>query len=123
MRDKKLLTDALVKELDPELGITTKVAMTTWWINFRSNGGMRLTKMGYFIFDNELELAKYEYIIENPVKFTQKLVLAMDRKLQTPYYIETEKNIPKKVIFFGSREAVMTTLYGDLKRFLDNYTP
>jgi hypothetical protein len=24
-------------------------------------------------------------------------------------------------VFFGSREAVMVNLYGDLKKFLDNY--
>jgi hypothetical protein len=26
-------------------------------------------------------------------------------------------------VFFGNREAVMVNLYGNLQKFLDNYTP
>jgi hypothetical protein len=50
-------------------------------------------------------------------------MLALDRKIQMPYYISATKGIPKKIVFFGSREAVMINLYGDLQKFLDNYTP
>ena len=31
--------------------------------------------------------------------------------------------ISKKIVFFGSQEAVMVNLYGDLKKYLDNYQP
>jgi hypothetical protein len=48
-------------------------------------------------------------------------VLKLDRRLQMPYYIEVKKKIPINVVFFGSREAMMAKLYGDLNKFLDNY--
>ena len=120
-RDKRKLTEELVKQLDPDLGITVKRAMHTWWFNIRKNGGMRLTGPGYTVFVEQLDLARYEWPIQDPLEFNQHLILALDRKLQMPYYISAVKGIPKKIIFFGSREAVMLNLYGDLNKFLDNY--
>ena len=97
--------------------------MRTWWFNLRSSGGMRLTTAGYQTFCKELDLEHYSFNIDNPLEFNQHMILDMDRKLQMPYYINAVKGIPKRVIFFGSREAMVTNLYGDLKKFLDNYTP
>ena len=123
MRDKQGLAEELVKQLDPDLGITVKRAMHTWWFNIRKNGGMRLTTLGYQLFTKELDIARYEFAIADPLQFNQHIILDMDRKLQMPYYIHAVKGIPKKIIFFGSKEAMVTNLYGDLKKFLDNYQP
>lgn len=120
-RDKRSLTERLVQQLDIDLGITIKQAMHTWWFNLRKNGGMRLTTTGYHVFTRELDLEHYEYAIADPMQFNQQLILDMDRKLQMPYYIHATKGVPKKIVFFGSREAVMVNLYGNLKKFLDNY--
>jgi hypothetical protein len=38
-----------------------------------------------------------------------------------PYYIVATKGVPKAVVFFDSKEAVLANLYGDLEKFLDNY--
>jgi hypothetical protein len=123
MRNKKKLTEELVGQIDPELGHTVKRAMHTWWFNIRNNGGMRLTANGYRVFREELDLVCYEFPINIPTDFNQQMILEMDNKLQMPYYIHAVKGIPKKIVFFGSKEAVMTNLYGDLKKFLDNYNP
>jgi hypothetical protein len=121
VRDKKKLTEELVKQLDPDLGVTVKLAMHTWWFNIRKNGGMRLTGPGYSVFVEQLDLARYEWPIQDPLSFNQHVILALDRKMQMPYYISAIKGIPKKIVFFGSQEAVMVNLYGDLQQFLDNY--
>ena len=84
---------------------------------------MRLTSAGYNVFTNELDIARYEWNIPDPMAFTQRVILALDRKIQMPYYIVTIKGIPKKIVFFGNREAVMINLYGNLQQFLDNYQP
>jgi hypothetical protein len=123
VRDKKKLTETLVNQLDPEWGITVKKAMHTWWFNLRSSGGMRLTSAGYHAFTEELDLEHYTYNVNDPTDINQQMILDMDRKLQMPYYIHAVKGVPKKVMFFGSKEAMVTNLYGDLKKFLDNYTP
>jgi hypothetical protein len=123
VRDKRKLTEELIKQLDPDLGITVKRAMHTWWFNIRKNGGMRLTGPGYTVFTEQLDLARYEWPIQDPHQFNQHVILALDRKMQMPYYISATKGVPKKIVFFGSREAVMVNLYRDLQQFLDNYEP
>ena len=123
MRDKLALTRELVAQLPEDDRIGVNDARRSWWFNFRANGGMRLTGQGYHAFRILLDLAYYEFEIRDPMMFNQRMILSMDRKLQTPYYISAVKGIPKKVVFFGSKEAVMTNLYGDLKKFLDNYEP
>jgi hypothetical protein len=97
--------------------------MSTWWFNLRKNGGMRLTGIGHMAFVKDLDLEHYEYAISDPMTFNQQTILKLDRKMQTPYYIHAVKGIPKKIVFFGSREAVMANLYGNLQQFLDNYKP
>jgi hypothetical protein len=121
VRDKRKLTEQLVAQLNVDLGITIKSAMHTWWFNLRRNGGMRLTATGYATFVNELDLEHYEYPIDDPMQFNQHLILDLDRKMQMPYYIHAVKGVPRKIIFFGSKEAVMVNLYRNLKQFLENY--
>ena len=121
VRDKRKLTEQLVNQLDPELGYTVKSVMHSWWCNLRRNGGMRLTSTGYQALVRDLDLEHYQYSITDPMQFNQQMILDLDRKMQMPYYIHAVKGIPKKIIFFGSREAVMVNLYGNLQQFLDNY--
>ena len=117
------LTHDLVGQLDPELGITDKIAMKTWWHNIRSSGGMRLTHAGYYIFDQVLKLTSYSFDLEDPHVLNSSILLSTDKKIQSPYYIMAKHTVPKKIILFGSSEAVMINLYGDFKRWLDNYRP
>jgi hypothetical protein len=123
VRDKRQLTQTLINLLPEEQRISVDSALPTWWYNLRKNGGMRLTGLGYHVFVDDLELEHYEYTIQDPVAFNQITILKLDRKLQTPYYIHAVKGVPKKIVFFGSREAVVANLYGNLEQFLDNYRP
>jgi hypothetical protein len=120
---KKQLTHDLVQQLDPELGITEKVAMSTWWHNTRPTGGMRLTSTGYAVFSKDLDLAQYSFDLDDPYVLNGAMILEMDQKLQMPYYILAKRSGTWKIILFGSSEALVATLYGDFKRWLDNYQP
>jgi len=120
-RDKKKLTQQLIDMLPDDQTLSLSDAMSLWWFNLRKNGGMRLTVTGYHAFVKILELENYEYQITDPMLFNQHTMLDLDRKMQMPYYIYATKGIPKKLVLFGSREAVMLNLYGNLKQFLDNY--
>ncbi len=123
MRDKKKLTQELVSLLPASRAVSVDKAMKAWWFNLRKNGGLRLTGPGFVAFVADLDLEHYEYAIDDPMHFNQHTILDLDRKMQMPYYIHAVKGIPKKIIFFGSREAVMINLYGNLQQFLDNYRP
>jgi len=120
VRNKKKLTEVLVQQLDPELGITVETALNLWWHNLRSGGGMRLTRAGYETFTQLLKLEHYDYNLK-PFDLDSKLIIQMDRRLQHPYYIVTKKMMPVQVIFFNSKEAMMVNLYGNLKKFIESY--
>ena len=123
MRDKKRLTQDLLTLLPAEHSMSVDLALPAWWFNLRRTGGMRLTRLGFETFVRELDIEHYAYSIDDPVLFTQQTILTLDRKMQMPYYIDAVKGIPKQIIFFGSKEAVMVNLYGNLQQFLDNYRP
>ena len=123
MRDKKRLTQDLLALLPDERNMSVDLALPAWWFNLRRTGGMRLTRLGFETFVQELDLDHYAYSIDDPVLFTQQTILTLDRKMQMPYYIDAVKGIPKQIIFFGNKEAVMVNLYGNLQQFLDNYRP
>ena len=123
MRDKLTLTQQLVKNLSAEAPMSVANAMSTWWFNRRKTGGMRLTGPGYAAFVQQLDLVTYAFDISNPHELNQRRLLDLDRKLQMPYYIHTVKGIPKKIIMFGSQEAVWINLHGNLEKFLDHYNP
>ena len=123
MRDKLQLTKNLVAELPEEGRDSINHCMVAWWFNIRRTGGMRLTSIGYQTFTEDLKLENYSYNIDDPLSINQQTILKLDRKMQMPYYIDAVKGIPKKIVFFGSKEAVMVNLYGNLQQFLDNYKP
>jgi hypothetical protein len=123
VRDKRKLTEELIALLPSEQRISLESAIPSWWFNLRRNGGMRLTALGYQKFAEDLDLEHYSYSIDNPLLFNQHTILKLDRKMQMPYYIHAVKGIPKEIVFFGSKEAVMVNLYQNLQQFLDNYEP
>ena len=121
MRDKRQLTQQLIDLIPGDHRPTVESIFPIWWFNLRKNGGMRLTTTGYTTFTKILELEHWEYTIDDPMTFNQQTILDLDRKLQMPYYIHAVKGVPRKIIFFGSREAILAKLYGDLGKFLSNY--
>jgi len=120
---RQQLTQELVSRLDTDHSVTVDIAMKTWWYNIRANGGFRLTVKGYQMLVQVLKLEHYRFEHATPWVFATTL-LDMDRKIQSPYYIQhPTPGCKSVVVIFGSAEAVMISLYGDFKRWLDNYEP
>jgi hypothetical protein len=115
---KHKLTLRLIELLPEDHRITFDEAMVLWYTNIRNNGGFRLTVFGYQAM-KILGLASWSVEL-NDIKITmdKKLLLALDRKLTYPYFIDYKK---KEIVFYSSKEAVMATLYGSIKSWLNNY--
>ena len=95
-------------------------AMVTWWQNIRDDGGLRLTYQGFYVFENLLELSSYSF--ELPEKLlTPRNLLAMDRKMTCPYYMVNNRKL-NKLVMFGSREAMMAALHGNMQQFINSLT-
>lgn len=121
MRDKKKLTEELIQHLPEPFKMPVEDTIPLWWHNLRAGGGMRLTREGYETFTKLLDLEHYEYAVD-PFVINSRMIVELDRKLQHPWYVKFEKKMPKAIVFFGSKEAMMANLYGNLQKFLDNYT-
>ena len=118
MATKSEITQKIISMSDRLSPIDLDTAMKTWYQNIRPEGGMRLTTYGYKILRTlEIESWSWPWPTEKGY-IDKKLLLSMDKKLKFPYFINAKT---REIIFFSSREALMTNLYGDLKSFLENY--
>jgi len=114
---KHKLTKRLVELLPEDHKITPEEAMLHWYTNIRNNGGFRLTVFGYQAM-KILGLDSWSVELDD-IKITmdKTLLLALDRKLTWPYFIDYKK---KEIVFYSSREAVMATMYSSIKNWLDH---
>ena len=114
---KHKLTLRLIELLPEDHRITFDEAMVLWYTNIRNNGGFRWTQNGY----QALKILALESwsVPLNDIKITmdKNLLLSLDRKLTYPYFIDYKK---KEIVFYSSKEAVMATMYGSIKNWLDN---
>ena len=114
------ITQAIINILPPSRQLTVTDATKRWYRNLRSEGGCRLTDVGYATCKT-LDLASWTIPLDDvkQLRVNKSMLLALDRKITYPYYIDFAK---KQLILFSSREAMLATLYGDLQKFLDNYS-
>ena len=115
LRAKRQITQKVL-ELMPD-PCSLKEALVTWYFNLREDGGLRLTMKGLKAFES-CELASYTCDLK-PGTLTMSVLLNLDKKLQWPYFIDSKN---KYIKLFGSRDAVLVHLYGDLVKFLDSLT-
>ena len=119
MRDKLAITQAVIAQLKPDDRPGIQSAMRDWWQNIRDGSGLRLTAEGYAVM-KQLGVESYHFDI-NPDKLTPRLLVMLDQRLHDPYFLKADRRRPW-IEFYGSREALLANLYGDLSRFLENYS-
>ena len=121
MRNKEEITQAILEQLPEEVRLTfgnVNEAIAYFWMNIRSNGGLRLTKDGYNVLTKLIKMPCYEVDID-PAHITKRTILQLDRQLSAPYYIAVRRVGDPKLVFFSSREAMMASLYGDIRSWLE----
>ena len=113
MTHRREVTEAVIRQLPVPVDLDE--AMSTWYYNLRSSGGFRLTALGYQALKTA---AMNSWSVDiNLRDLTKASLLALDRKLNWPYYIDARL---KKLVLFSSRDAMMATLYGDIKKWLES---
>jgi hypothetical protein len=114
---KHKLTKRLIELLPEDHRLSVEEAMILWYTNIRNNGGFRLTQNGLLAM-KILGLESWSVpLTDIKITMDKNLLLALDRKLTWPYFIDYKK---KEIVFYSSREAVMATMYGSIKNWLDN---
>lgn len=87
---------------------------------------MRLSTRGYEVMHDVLKIESWALDLADAddagpwrSRMTKKTILDLDRKLEWPYYLDfNARKKTRRIVFFGSREAMMATMYGDLERWL-----
>jgi hypothetical protein len=124
MPNRKLsITLGLLEQLSEQDREPWDQALITWWANIRPEGGLRLTRHGYAILHERLKLQSWCLDLSNQVtgSISKRLILDLDHKLEWPYYLDfNPRKKTRRIVFFGSREAMMATMYGDLEKWLSN---
>jgi len=127
MSNRKLdIVQRLLADIPVQYKESESQAMITWWANIRRDGGFRLTQHGYAIMHDVLKLESWVLdlsdgndIQSSRSRITKKIILDLDRKLEWPYYLDfNTRKKRRRIIFFGSREAMMAAMYGDLEQWL-----
>ena len=88
-------------------------------MNLREGGGYRLTNAGYMAIGT-CDLETYTFDAPTNIVAIARHLLILDKKLDCPYYIKIGKQ--PQIILFGSRQAVMLAMYGDLEKWLKYLT-
>lgn len=114
MSTKLEFTRQMLAQL-PDNQTTLELAMQDWWQDIRPNGGLRLSVYGFDVF-NQLEVSRYEFEVPGSMPAKPNQLITLNNKLTCPYYIRLGKK--PKLILFGSQEAIMMSLYGDIERFI-----
>lgn len=79
----------------------------TWWFNTRQKekGGLRLTDQGFECLQ-KADIKSYELKFDEPIQFTNELILWIDQNIDCPYYLTK-----KKMWVFGEKTAVQLVLF------------
>ena len=128
MTNRKLdIVQRLLPQIPDDARPTEHHAMVTWWANIREEGGMRLTRHGYDMLHKVLKLESWSLDLTDDdskafrSRIDKRTVLHLDRKLTWPYYLDfNARKRTQRIVFFGSREAMMATMYGDINRWLES---
>ena len=121
----------LLPDIPDALREPQQQAMITWWANIRRDGGLRLTHHGYEIMHDVLKLESWVLDLSDGndtqssrSRVTKQIILDLDRKLTWPYYLDfSARKKRRRIVFFGSREAMMAAMYGDLNLWLNSIQP
>ena len=115
MFNKQQLTQQILNQLPEDDRPSFDQAMKSWWQDIRDDGGLRLSLSGYDSF-NFRNIDRHEFEVPPSTPALPRQLIILNKKLDCPYYLTLGKK--PKLIIFGSKQAVMYAMYGDLEKFL-----
>ena len=120
MTPRKLF-EPVYKTVGETLDLDPAVVESHWWHNRKDQAGLRVTAFAY---QNLLRLDVEHHVfgINGAVLTKPRLFLDLDRRMTCAYYLQL-KTKPQQLILFGSKEAMLLALYGDVEKFLQGLVP
>ena len=116
MLSKADYTQKILEQVPEQARIEFDYAMQAWWQDIRPDSGLRLTYAGFKAF-KQVGIVGYEFAVPATVLAKPKQLIALNKKLTCPYYLSIGKD--PKVVLFGSKEATVYSLFGDITKFVN----
>lgn len=118
--DKLLITKKVLEQITLDYtDLDLDRALSTWWSNKRSSGGLGLTESGHVAFlEAGLEFWDIQEEYHDKPWLTSLTLLRLDRYLRCPYHLFVKKKLIV-VRVFDSRIAAMIHLHGGLKYYMN----
>lgn len=122
-KDKVKYTETLYQHLKEKLEPDTNVneLYKRYWFTGRSTENLRLTDEGKNAFD-VLDLEFYEFHLDATTERFSYLSVEIGKKIKTPFWIGFRNRYYKSayIRIYDSKIAMMITLYGSFKEYLDS---
>ena len=118
--NKRKLTEEFLKE-STDIDIELDQLYKKMWVNLRNTGGMRLTVFGKDFLIKNCDIEHMVIELQDPI-ITMKQILSMDKKIDSPFFVEGKFSPDKinRLYLFDGRVFVMLAMYrGNLTKFLD----
>lgn len=115
MLNKADYTRTILDQVPKQVRLEFDHAMQAWWYDIRPDAGLRLTMSGFKVF-KDLGIVHYEFDVPATVLAKPRQLIVLNKKLTCPYFLSIGKK--PKIILFGSKEATVYSLYGDISKFV-----
>lgn len=120
---KQLITETVLAEIPKSHRIYHELPIEDvifkWWFTGRQDG-LRLTDEGVTAFQLA-DIAFYDYEFKQDGQSYHSFVLELNKKIKCPYYLGANKKDKSFYIrLYDSKVAMMITLYGSLKDYLQS---
>jgi hypothetical protein len=117
MRSKSQITQRVIELFPPEDRPEFDDAYHRWWMDFRAQGGMRLTGTGFDVLSTVGEFQTHCFAVPPSMPARPQQLITLNRKLDCPYFIQLGKK--PQLFVLGSEQAMMLALYGDLNKWIE----
>ena len=111
-------TEQFLEHLPTTDSISVDQAITTWWVDPRPTGGLRLSWTGFTVLVDDLDI---EYWVFNFEKqgIPPWIYLKLEHHLTAPYYLVDNKKATSLTVF-SSRDSMMISLYGNVEKWIQS---
>lgn len=122
---KQQITEAVLAEIPKSHRIYHELPIEDvifkWWVTGRQDG-LRLTDEGLTAFQLA-DIEFYDYEFRQDGQSYHSFILELNKKIKCPYYLGVNKKEKSKSFYirlYDSKIAMVLSLYGNLKEYLDS---
>jgi hypothetical protein len=121
---KDQILKVVLDQLPEHIKINLDDASKHWFVDFRKEGGLRLSDAGDLAFRTaDLEFFDFPFTVKDLPDGLSKGLVRLSKRMKCPYYLGTKKvdgKVTGFVRIYDSRIAMMINLYGNFASYIES---